>query len=154
MSGEPIKIDQVLDMMASLGIVKVVYELNGSGDSGDVELGDVEYAPGRQPVDIDTIPVGLDGHGSPETLGTYLENHASNYPSGNWYDNDGGQGQVVYLPTETEGERIVENMEYNEESEDDDDYDYDGDDFEVGSGTDDGSDVDEDAQISIEGEKA
>lgn len=146
------RIEQVLDLMASLGIVKVVYELNGSGDSGEADLGEIEYAPGRDQVKLEDVPVGLGASGNPETLASYLMEYAAEYPDGDWVNNEGGQGQVVFLPMEAEGERIVEDMEYNDGY--DDDYDDDDPDEYESDENDDGSDVDEDAEIRLEGEEA
>jgi hypothetical protein len=143
------RIEQVLDLMASLGIVRVVYELNGSGDSGEADLGEVEFAPGRDEVKFEDVPAGLNGSGSPETLASYLMDYAAEHPDGDWVNNEGGQGQVVFLPMEPEGERIVEDMEYNDGYDDDDDPDeYESDE------KDDGSEIDEDAEVRMDGEAA
>lgn len=146
------RIEQVLDLMASLGIVKVVCELNGSGDSGEADLGEIEYAPGREEVRLEDIPAGLHGSGKPETLASYLMDYAAELPEGDWVNNEGGQGQVVFLPMEPEGERIVEDMEYNDGY--DDDYDDDDPDEYESRENDDGSEVDEDAEIRMSGEGA
>lgn len=116
------KIDQVLDALAALGIVEVVYSLDGGGDSGEACLSHVVHEDGRQEESLPPMPVGFDNMGNVWDVETYLNEVAAEYPDENWVDNDGGYGTVTFLPTAEDGDRIEYELSFRDEEEDEGDY--------------------------------
>lgn len=120
-----------LDALAAVGIVRVEYRLDGGGDSGDTTLEEVEYADGRVEESMPTLPLGFTMQGHVSTVGSLLEDHASDAPDFDWVNNEGGSGTVTYH-TPRHGERLEVSMSMNDdddhddEDEDDEDYGPDG----------------------------
>lgn len=148
-------IDTVLDALAALGIESVTYDLSGGGDSGECELSSVVYADGRETLQLPDLPIGLHGDGRVRNVATYLGDYAAEHPEGDWVNNDGGSGNVVFKPLDPDGERIEDSMIYHDEDEDGD-YDEDVDDIELDEDGEpfDPSQIDDDTPITISREKA
>ena len=117
------KIDQVLDALAALGIVEVVYSLDGGGDSGEACLSHVVHEDGRQEESLPPMPVGFDNMGNVWDVDTYLNATAAEHPDENWVDNDGGYGTVTFLPKAEDEDRITYELSFRDEEDDDDAYD-------------------------------
>ena len=148
-------IDTVLDALAALGIQSVTYDLNGGGDSGECELTGVVYADGRETHHLPELPIGLYADGRVRYLAPYLADYAADHPEGDWVNNEGGSGSVVFNPLASDGERIEDNVVYNDED-DEDDYDEAMDDIEL-DGDDEPFDpslIDDNTPITIAKEKA
>lgn len=115
----------LIALLAALVIVEVTYRLSGGGDSGECELDLVLYADGRSDARLPAIPIGFSDNGDILLLDTTLEHIATEYPEGDWCNNEGGYGTVSFFPTEMcSDDRIVCDMTYREEGDygDDDEY--------------------------------
>lgn len=118
-------IDSVLAILASMGIVEVEFCLSGSGDSGDCYVERIVHQDGSEIDKLPDLPITFGPSGNATMLDDFLNQHASEYPDGNWCDGEGGQGTVTYKPMESDPEeRIQCEMSYGDE----DDYDGDDDD--------------------------
>ena len=127
-------IDQAIDMLAAIGIVRVAYRLDGGGDEGSVYLEEVAYADGRVEEKLPPVPLGFTNSGEVLTVGDLLESHAQDAPDFDWINNDGGAGSVTYHANAEDsdsGERVdvdVHPHEYDETDEDEaEEFDLDGD---------------------------
>jgi hypothetical protein len=106
----------VMLLLTTLGIEAIVYELDGSCDSGDCTLEEVRYADGRTGNTIPNLPIGFFDGGAIQYLEGRLDDIASDLPEGNWYDNEGGYGTVTIHPAELDPEiRYDVDMTYREE---------------------------------------
>lgn len=117
----------LMALLAALGIVEVTYSLSGGGDSGECELEIVRYADSRGDARLPAVPIGFSDRGDILFLDTTLEHIATEYPDGDWCNNEGGYGTVSFFPTEVcFDDRIVCDMTYREEGDygDDDDEDF------------------------------
>lgn len=112
-----------LELLATLGIVEVRYDLNGEGDSGDCTLEYVCYRDGRQDARLPSIPIGFSDAGEIQLLDEVLERTAADLPESDWVNNDGGYGTVSFFPCAICAEdRVVCDMTYRDGA---DDYDED-----------------------------
>lgn len=141
-------IEQVLDVMKGLGIQRVSYSLSGGGDDGDCNLEEIVMVDGSDMAALPKVPVTFSSNGHAIDLESYLDEHASEAPDGNWCDNEGGHGTVTYHPfgDDVTQERIEIDMTYG----DDEDYDEDDDLDDVDLGEDDDpedEDEDEDSEL-------
>jgi len=139
-------IDQVLDVMKGLGIQEVRFTLSGGGDEGDCYLDEIVMVDGGEMKELPAVPVTFTANGSPVTLDSYLESHASEAPDGNWCDNEGGSGTVTYLPFAEQDERIEIDMNWG--GDDDYDEDEDLDDVDLAHDEDDEDDDQEDPETA------
>lgn len=119
------KIGATLDLLAALGVTRVVYRLDGGGDEGDTSLEEVVYADGRQEDRLPEAPTGFSAGGRVRTLSEELEEHAADAPDIDWVNNEGGSGTVTYSPCAAIGERIEVDVHSNPDDDDE------GEDYEV-----------------------
>lgn len=165
---EPVDlIENVLAVLAGLGIAEVHYDLSGGGDSGECTLESVVMTDGSIGDGLPDMTISFTAAGHRIALDDFLSDHAAEVPEDNWCDNDGGSGTVVYRPgAEDEDERIEccmsygdeDDFDYDDQDQDDDDIDLDdvdliddGDDDE-GEGDDDappGQDVEPEPRITV-----
>ena len=114
-----------MEVLATLGVVEVRYDLNGGGDSGECVLEHVCYRDGRQDVRLPSLPVGFSDDGEIRLLDEVLERIATDLPEGDWVNNDGGYGTVSFFPNEIcPDDRVVCDMTYRDGTDDDDDYEF------------------------------
>jgi hypothetical protein len=115
------ELEHCLAILKALQIAEVSYWLSGSGDEGTVEINRVLYTDGRQGP-LPTVTLGISDAGDTFCLGERLENIVYELPDGDWVNNEGGSGNVVLHPQETDPDCQVEcNMTYGEDSDGDND---------------------------------
>jgi hypothetical protein len=132
------RVERLFPLLRALGIAEIRYDLNGSGDSGDCDLGEVLHADGTTSTTLPDLPIGFDGAGRVALLGIFLSNFAADLPEGDWVNNEGGYGTVSIRPGETDPDLWFEcDMTYRTEYEDEDDEEFD----DLHFATDDGDDV-------------
>jgi hypothetical protein len=130
------ELDHCLAILKALQIAEVSYCLSGGGDSGTVEINHVLYADGRHGP-LPTVTLGVSDAGGTICLDERLENIIYELPDGDWINNEGGYGNVVLHPQETDPECQVEcDMTYGEDGEspdfeDDDEFASDFDDHDL-----------------------
>jgi hypothetical protein len=119
-------LDHCLAILEALQIAEVRYCLSGGGDSGTAELTDVLFADGRHGR-IPPVTVAVTDTGTVLCLDECLENIVYDIPDGDWINNEGGHGNVVLRPQETDPAARVEcDMTYGEDS---DEADFEDEDF-------------------------
>jgi hypothetical protein len=113
-------------------IKSISFNLIGSGDSGCAELGYILKQNNR--VHYNEIAalsqiVHVRDDFSAVTMEEFLTNIVENIPEGNWYNNEGGQGEVALILFQEEDNTDVLcvhcDMEYNDECCEDEDFDDD-----------------------------
>ena len=90
-----------LAVLKALGVSEVVYHLSGGGDEGTVELEDVIWLDGRQ-APLPPVTVGITDAGTVLRLDECLESLVADLPDGDWVNNEGGSGNVVLHPQESD----------------------------------------------------
>jgi hypothetical protein len=126
-------LEHCLAILKALQIAEVSYWLSGSGDSGTVEIHQVLYADGHSGP-MPSVTIDVTDVGSTISLDERLDAIICDLPDGDWINNEGGYGNVVLRPQETDPDCQVEcAMTYGEESGREGDFEDDqnsGDDFE------------------------
>jgi hypothetical protein len=111
----------VLACLRALEIEEAVISLDGSGDSGDAVFDYALTCAGQTLTKLPVLTVAVDHSGQLVTLEELAIDIAASAPDGNWYDNEGGYGKVVYRALEDDPDLQVEiDMTYRDEYEDDD----------------------------------
>ena len=111
------ELEHCLAILKALQIDEVSYCLSGGGDSGTVEINHVLYADGRHGP-LPTVTIDITDAGGIVSLDERLENIVYELPDGDWINNEGGYGNVVLRPQETDPDCQVEcDMTYGEDSE-------------------------------------
>jgi hypothetical protein len=119
-------LEHCLAILKALHIVEVSYCLSGGGDSGTAELNHVLYDDGTTGP-LPTVTLAVTDVGGIVCLDERLENIIYDLPEGDWINNEGGYGNVVLRPQESDPDCQVEcNMTYGEDS-DESDFEDDGD---------------------------
>ena len=108
-------IEHCLAILKALQIDEVSYCLSGGGDSGTVEINHVLYADGHCGL-MPAVTVGITDVGGLVCLDERLENIVYDLPDGDWINNEGGHGNVILRPQETDPDFQVEcDMTYGED---------------------------------------
>lgn len=98
---------QLGQRLLAANVLKATISFSGSGDSGSIDSVDFEYVPGKElPKEAEKV------------LTDDLESWTYKWLEGtgyDWYNNDGGQGEVVFDLTEVPF-KFIGNMEVNEMS--------------------------------------
>lgn len=125
--------ERLIPLLRNLGIAEIRFDLNGSGDSGDCDLGEIILVDGKTATAIPDIPIGVDAAGRVAILGIFLSNFAAELPDGDWVNNEGGYGTVRIMPAEEDPDLWFESdMTYREEGDyGDDDEGFDDLEFDV-----------------------
>jgi hypothetical protein len=118
MSRDLLNQEDVILLLAALGIEEIRFSLNGGGDNGDAEVDAIEWLasyPDGSPVH--PVPLGQIPHveGSLESV---LLNSVGEWPDFDWVNNEGGFGTITVRPFEQDMPVDID-MNYNEESEGD-----------------------------------
>ena len=111
------ELEHCLAILKALQIAEVSYCLSGGGDSGTVEINHVLYADGRYGP-MPAVTIDITDAGGTISFDERLENIVYDLPDGDWINNEGGYGNVVLHPQETDPDCRVEcDMTYGEDSE-------------------------------------
>ena len=114
------ELEHCLAILKALQIAEVSYGLSGGGDSGTVEINHVLYADGSYGP-LPTVTLGVNDAGGTISLDERLENIVYELPDFDWINNEGGYGNVVLRPQETDSDCQVEcDMTYGDDSEEPD----------------------------------
>lgn len=106
--------DDVVSILATLGIEEICFRLEGSGDSGDIEIEDeilwkTTHPDGQavEKMDLSQIPFGQ------SNLLETIMGSVEGWPDGDWVNNEGGSGTVMIRPFDTENPISID-MTYGE----------------------------------------
>jgi hypothetical protein len=110
-----------LAVLKALGVSEIIYHLSGGGDEGTVELEQVIWLDGRE-APLPAVTIGITGAGAVK-LDECLESLVADLPDGDWVNNEGGYGNVILRPQETdEALRTECDMTYGCEEENEPDF--------------------------------
>jgi hypothetical protein len=113
-------LEHCLAILKALQINEVRYCLSGGGDSGTTELEKVVFLDGHQGP-LPSITVGITSCGGTVCLDERLDAIVADLPDGDWVNNEGGYGNVVLRPQESDEDLQFEcDMTYGQESDDQD----------------------------------
>lgn len=116
--------DPTVAVLRALAISEIEYSLDGSGDSGEVQLEHVVYQDGRFAHDLPPVPVTISSDGQVVRLDEALERIVADAPEGDWVNNEGGYGTVVVRPFAGDDELVVDcDIAYRDEEDYGDDED-------------------------------
>jgi hypothetical protein len=101
-------LEQALALLRAIGIVEVVYSLEGCGDSGTADIDSVTYADGREATEIPNFAISFGDGGQVITLAGLVDDLVAELPDGDWVNNEGGSGTVILRPMEEDEDERVE----------------------------------------------
>lgn len=96
-----------------LGIQRIVFTLDGGGDSGNVDITEIDWANEKvEKVDLKLLPSPTPGF----SLASYMIEVVADMPDGDWVNNEGGYGTITFMPFASKDiEECVEiDMSYHE----------------------------------------
>ncbi len=102
------RLEQALTVLRALGVIEVVYSLDGCGDSGTADLDSITYADGCPATEIPDFAVSFTDGGQVITLAGLVDDLVAELPDGDWVNNEGGFGTVILRPMEDDDAIRVE----------------------------------------------
>lgn len=111
-------IDAIVEILQQMNIKRIMYRLDGGGDSGIVEMDEIEFQGDGNEKTLD-VCIGFESVlGKSSSLKDILDDIVAELPEFDWVNNDGGHGTITICPHEDDP--IIMDMVENqfEESED------------------------------------
>jgi hypothetical protein len=101
--------EEIVQILAALGVEEISFRLEGYGDNGDIELEDaIKWAT----LNLDGNPViAVDLEQLPFENGSLLnaiECSIEDWPDGDWINNEGGSGVIIIRPFDKECPIIID----------------------------------------------